>query len=246
MKNKKIGFFDSGVGGLSVLQHFLPYDIECVYVADTAHIPYGNKSIEQLQERCKESVQVFVRQDIDIVVIACNTAVIALPYLQKIYPTINFVQAVDYTIALASQSNCPKIGVFATKSVIDTGLYTKKLEKLGIQVVPIACPMLASSIEQGNEDDVLEQVRYYSTLMQQAHVQGVVLACTHYHAVTHLFKQYLPNIKVITSDGHKDLVALEYIPGKARVTYYVSGDKEIFKKVALNIIGSLHGSVNSF
>lgn len=247
MNIKKIGFFDSGVGGLSVLQHFLAYDIECIYVADTAFVPYGNKTIEQLQERCKQSIGVLVGcGNIDIVVIACNTAVIALPYLQKVYPQINFIQAVDHTVFLAHQAEYKKVGVLATKSVIDTGLYTDKLKKLGIEVVPIACPMLASSIEAGNHEDVQEQVRYYCALMKEAEVDAVILACTHYHAVTHLFKQYIPEITIITSDAHKDVLNVDFKKGSASITYYVSGDQQAFKQVASNIIGQLQGTIYSF
>lgn len=246
MHIKKIGFFDSGVGGLSVLQHFLAYDIECVYVADTAFVPYGNKTIEQLQQRCKESIGVLANLGIDTVIIACNTAVIALPFVQKIYPHITFIQAVDYTVFLAQQSAYEKVGVLATKSVIDTGLYTNKLKQLGIDVVPIACPMLASSIEAGNHEDVREQVRYYCALMKEAKVSAVILACTHYHAAIKIFQQYLSDVAIITSDRHKDVLGVDFKKGVARITYYVSGDKQVFRQVASNIIGPLQGIINSF
>ena len=208
MQIKKIGFFDSGVGGLSVLQHFLSYDIECCYVADTAFVPYGNKTIEQLQERCKKSIAALDNLEITTIMIACNTAVIALPFLQTAYPHITFIQAVDHTVFLAHQAQHKKVGVLATKSVIDTGLYTDKLKKLGIGVVPIACPMLASSIEAGNHEDVHEQVRYYCSLMKEAEVSAVILGCTHYHAAINLFKQYLSDVAIITSDKHKDVSKL--------------------------------------
>ena len=243
---KKIGFFDSGVGGLSVLQHFLAYDIQCVYVADTAFVPYGNKTIDQLQDRCKQSIAVLDKLGIDTIMIACNTAVIALPFLEKTYPHIRFIQAVDHTVFLACQAQHKKVGVLATRSVIDTGLYTNKLKKLGIDVVPIACPMLASTIEVGNHKDVREQVRYYCALMKEARVDAVILACTHYHAALDIFKQYLSGISIITSDKHKDVLGVDFKKGSAAITYYVSGDQQAFRQVASNIIGSLQGTIYSF
>lgn len=244
---QKIGFFDSGVGGLSVLQHFLDYDVKCVYVADTAFVPYGNKTIDQLQERCKKSIAVLDSLGVSTIMIACNTAVIALPFLQTIYPHINFIQAVDHTVAFAYKAQHKKVGVLATKSVISTGLYTEKLKKLGIDVAPIACPMLASSIEAGNHQDVLEQVRYYSGLMKEAGVGCVILGCTHYHAAIKIFRQYLPeHIQIISSDTHKDVLGVDFKKGSAAITYYVSGDKQAFRQVASNIIGPLQGTIHSF
>jgi len=246
MHIKKIGFFDSGVGGLSVLRHFLEYDLDCVYVADTAFVPYGNKTINQLQERCEKSIAVLDNLGITTIVIACNTAVIALAHVQSMYPHIMFIQAVDHTVDIAHQAGYKKVGVLATKSVIDTGLYTNKLQNLGIDVVPVACPMLASSIEAGDHQDVREQVSYYCGLMQEARVAAVILACTHYHAALAIFQQHLPDMALISSDTHKDVLGVDLKKGSARITYYVSGDKQAFRHVASNIIGPLQGTIHSF
>ena len=129
--NCPIGFFDSGVGGLSVYSCFkkaLPCE-NTLYYGDIAHLPYGNKTKEELVGYARGILDFYKTQDVKAVVIACNTSsaqaydVIKDEYDFRIYPIIQSCAKV-----IANQ-NINRIGVFATVATVNSGVYAKELKK---------------------------------------------------------------------------------------------------------------------
>jgi glutamate racemase len=225
----KIGFFDSGVGGLFALKKFMSYDVECVYFADTAHMPYGNKTYEQLLDRCTFIVYQLLKHDVSCIVIPCNTAIITLPELQKQFPLVRFVQAVDYTLEQAVSCAPKKIAVMATQAVTDSGLYAHKIEKLGYECVSIACPQLATFVEKNDELGMSADVETYSAqIALDQQIDVLILGCTHYARVKNALQKKLPTVHIVESDDHVDLVSKELQPGTARIQFIVSGDEQEF------------------
>ena len=129
--NNPIGFFDSGVGGLTVYAKFrkkLPNE-NCLYFGDTKHLPYGNKSKDELISYARFIMDFFEKQQVKAVVIACNTSSSAAyntikdEYDFKIYP---IIQSVAYQL---SQLNISRIGIFATPATIGSHCYKNQIQK---------------------------------------------------------------------------------------------------------------------
>ena len=129
--NNPIGFFDSGVGGLTVYSKFrkkLPSE-NCLYYGDTVHLPYGNKSKDELISYARFILDFFKNKNVKAVVIACNTSssaaynVIKDEYDFKIYPIIQCCAQIISALPIQ------KLGIFATCATINSGVYEKEIKK---------------------------------------------------------------------------------------------------------------------
>ena len=148
--NSPIGFFDSGVGGLSVYARFkklLPNE-NTIYYGDLKNLPYGNKTQAELIGFTKNIMDFFVTKDVKAVVIACNTSsalayeTIKNDYDFKIYP---IIQA---SAKLISKMDIKRLGVFATVGTVNSGAYKREILKHNsdILIKEIACPNWVSVV----------------------------------------------------------------------------------------------------
>ena len=193
--NRPIGVFDSGVGGISVLKHIhtlLPHE-NLLYVADSKHAPYGNKTGEEITARCIEIADFLIAKDVKALVVACNTATAAaIDILRAQYncPIIGMEPAVK-AAALASQNGI--IGVLATVGTLKSAQFAALLENYGrnVKVVTQACVGLVECIERG-EIDTPETKALISQYCKPLLVEGadtIVLGCTHYPFVKHMIQE---------------------------------------------------------
>jgi glutamate racemase len=201
-----IGVFDSGVGGLSVLREIralLPQE-NLIYVADSAHAPYGDKSKEFILERSTAIVEFFLSQKIKALVVACNTATAAaVKELRHSYhlPMVAMEPAIK---PAAEQTQTGVIGVLATSRTINSHNFQVLFERFSSQakIIPQACPGLVEQVEKGelanNHTRQLLTGYVQPLLAQQADV--LVLGCTHYPFLAPLIKDIVGNqVKVIDS-----------------------------------------------
>lgn len=202
-KDSPIGFFDSGVGGLSVYSKFkniLPNE-NTLYFGDLAHLPYGNKSKEELIGYARNILDFFKSKDVKAVVIACNTSsaqaydVIKNEYDFKIYP---ITQSCTKVIA---SDNVNKIGVFATESTVSAGVYTKEITKHNpkIEVKEIACPNWVSVVENGayENSDAINDIKKHMGEMAKFKPDEIILGCTHYPYLLPILHRIAPDYKFI-------------------------------------------------
>lgn len=181
-----IGMFDSGVGGISVLQHVraaLPHE-DLVYLADSFHAPYGNKTPEDIQARAMALTQFLVTQGCKAVVIACNTATAAAAGLLRATFDIPIIGMEPAVKPAANATKSGVIGVLATTGTLKSAQFAGLLEHYGqhVQVVTQACIGLVECIEKGelataHTRQLLE--RYLHPLLD-AGADTIVLGCTHY------------------------------------------------------------------
>src|ERR1035437_2580251 len=148
-----IGVFDSGVGGLSVLHHIrqtLP-DERLIYVADSGHVPYGDKSPSYIEQRSHALTRFLIGQGADAIVIACNTATAAAAASlrrQFSIPIVGMEPAVKPAVA-ATQSGV--VGVLATIGTLESARFAALLERYAgeVQIVTQGCPGLVEQVEKG-------------------------------------------------------------------------------------------------
>ncbi len=194
----KIGVFDSGKGGTTVLEaikRILPEE-EYYYIADSKNCPYGNKTKSELLQITSEIVDELKGWGAEIVVIACNTATTnCIEDLRKKYPELRFV-GVEPAIKLATNTGARKILVMATPGTIEserTVVLLNRNKKSGQEIELLPCPGLAEAIE--NSDDIqktLENV-LKKVLAQANKYDCVVLGCTHYPLIKDKIQRFFPN-----------------------------------------------------
>ncbi|NNM69639.1 MAG: glutamate racemase [Gallionella sp.] len=188
MKNSSatIGVFDSGVGGLSVLHHIrrmLP-DAHLIYVADSAHIPYGDKPASYIEQRSHTLTRFLVGQGAEAIVIACNTATAAaVASLRRDIkrPIIGMEPAVKPAVA-ATRSGV--VGVLATTGTLESARFAALLERYGeeVEIITQGCPGLVEQVERGDlgGSRTRELVARYTAPLLARGADTLILGCTHY------------------------------------------------------------------
>jgi len=187
MDNRPIGVFDSGIGGLTVvdaLKNALPNE-SILYVGDTARVPYGNKSQNMVQQFSKEITNWLLAQNCKCIVVACNTASsLALNYLNAQFnvPIFGVIRP-GVSAALDATVN-QHVGVLGTHATVSSDAYGKYLKDLNpsISVTSQACPLFVPLVEEGWTDgDVpISIAQTYLEPMKASKVDTVILGCTHY------------------------------------------------------------------
>ncbi len=211
-RQKKIGIFDSGLGGLYVaraLRQALPsYDY--AYLGDTLNVPYGGRSSEAIYKLSESAIRfLFEKQNCDLVVIACNTAsVTALRELQqdflvKEHPDKRILGVVVPTLESATELGATQIGLIATEYTVRSKIYDEEISKITPRATIFAqpTPLLVPLIENHGEkymDMVLED--YLEPLIEQG-LDSLILGCTHYIAIKeHVREITRHRVRVLSQD----------------------------------------------
>ena len=190
-----LGFFDSGVGGLTVLKRVLERHgrVPCVYLGDTARVPYGNRAPAEIRLIAAEVVAWLRAQGVTTVVMACNTTnALARDVAegQAGCPVIGLIGAA------AAMVKTRRVGVLATPATVNSGAYRASIEALkpGSVVLEQSCPSFVPLIETGDlcSDDLRRAATDYLEPLLTASVDSIVLGCTHYPLLVPLLRQLLP------------------------------------------------------
>ncbi len=184
--NRPIGVFDSGVGGVTILreiENLLPHE-DLLYFADTANIPYGNKSPAEIARLAADVSEFLISRKAKIVVVACNTASVAgLTHLRESY-AVPFVGIVPAVKPAAESSNRKRIGVMATDTTLASEILDSLVHKFASDTIVVrqVCPGLVDLVERGQVEgpEAESLLRRYLEPLVAAQVDTVVLGCTHY------------------------------------------------------------------
>lgn len=197
MDDQSIGIFDSGVGGLSVLQHIhqlLPNE-HLLYVADSGHAPYGCQDESYVEERSRVITEHLLAQGVKTIVIACNTATASIiEQFRQQYgiPFIGVEPGIKPAIAMTGNNN---IGVMATAGTLSSERYIDLSQRLSVSVNLFnqACPGLADQVDAGllESPETIQLLKKYLSLLLAKEVDTIVLGCTHYSFLREPIKKIL-------------------------------------------------------
>jgi glutamate racemase len=219
-KMAPIGVFDSGYGGLTILekiQEKLPnYDF--IYLGDNARAPYGSRSFEIVYKFTLEAVEKLFQMGCHLVILACNTASAkALRSIQQndlpnIDPSRRVLGVIRPTVEyVAKNSKTRHVGLFGTQGTVQSNSYPLELNKLApdLTVTSLACPMWVPLIENGESSgegaDYFVRKYINSLLEKDGDIDSVILGCTHYPLLKSKIDEILPENVVAICQG--DLVA---------------------------------------
>ncbi len=209
---RPIGIFDSGIGGLTLakaLHKALPQE-QLLFFGDTAHLPYGDKSAENIKAFTEGILHFFCQKDCKAVLIACNTAsAIAYPKLLKTWgDAVTLFNVIDPVVqACISRYNPSKVGVIGTKSTIRSRAYPRKFAQVNkqVSVTTASTPLLAPMIEEGFYNNNISRtiISAYLSKKQFSGIQAMILGCTHYplirREVEAFYQQQIPVLDNIQS-----------------------------------------------
>lgn len=227
----RIGFFDSGLGGLTILRavvHKLP-EHDYYYYGDTANLPYGDKTEEEIFEFSKVAMEYLFAQGCRLVIIACNTASAETlrrlqdEYIPVTYPDRRILGVIVPTVEILIESGSRAALLLATRRTVASHKYERELEKhqrSDMLLYPIATPDLVPLIEAGKvrEAVVAAQKVIDSVLENHGEINVVVLGCTHYTELTaELRAHYGTRLSFISQD--------EVLPEK--ITNYIMRHSEL-------------------
>ena len=204
LNNNKIGIFDSGIGGVTVLKEItklLPNE-DYTYYSDSKNNPYGDKNDEEIIKICDKIVSNFINQKCKAIVIACNTASAkAAKNLREKYPQIPII-AIEPAYKMVHDFSYDKVTlVMATKGTIESEKFHKLYNKYdNHKTYLMACPGLADIIEEGNKEKIKE---YLEINLKEyvGKVHNVVLGCTHYPFVRDSIKKVVGHEIAIIDGG---------------------------------------------
>jgi glutamate racemase len=246
----RIGIFDSGVGGLTVQRAVLDAlpDVDTVYLGDTARVPYGTKSADTVTQYSLRNARFLVRQEIDVLVVACNTAsAVAIPALRAelAMPVLGVVEPGARAAARATRNG--RIGVVGTQGTVSSGAYQAALRKAlpDAQVIARACPLFVPLAEEGwvdPEDAIVRGVvRRYLAPLAESGIDTLVLGCTHYPLLAAAIAIELPGVTLVDSARAIAAEVRERLPrGADRAAehrFYVTDAPDRFLAVAGRFLG---------
>lgn len=192
----KIGVFDSGVGGLTVLRAIRERfpSVDLVYLGDTARVPYGDKSSQTVVRYSLECAEFLCNEGVDLIVVACNTASsYALEALREHFdlPVVGVVEP-GVKRALKSTRN-GKVGVIGTRATISSGSYERRLIEYGVEVFQKPCPLFVPLVEEGIvEGEIAKRiVELYLGELKSLEIDTLILGCTHYPLLKPLIEEYM-------------------------------------------------------
>ncbi len=252
-----IGVFDSGVGGLTVLnalREALPNE-NLVYLGDTARVPYGTKSAVSVMRYAEQAVKALQARHIKTIVVACNTAsAMALEHLQACYPMLPVLGVIEPGAIAACQATRRKhIGVIATESTTSNQAYQKAI--LGLmpeaRVQAQACSLFVALAEEGwHEGELVEQIiaKCLSPMLEshssEEQLDTLVLGCTHFPTLSHAIARVvgkevqLVDSAATTAEAVKARLAADALlnPQKSlgQLSFLVTDGPDRFVRVANN------------
>tara|TARA_Y100001970_G_scaffold286901_1_gene410224 strand:- start:12218 stop:13021 length:804 start_codon:yes stop_codon:yes gene_type:complete len=191
----RIGLFDSGVGGFTVLKRLLSIrkSYDYIYLADTARLPYGSKKKSDIRKYAFEIVDWFNNKNIDALFIACNTTnSLALDVFQD-YAKYPYFDLISEAAKLISTK---RIGVLATEATVSSGAYTRELKKIdkSIFIYEKSCPGLVHRIESYSLDSIETKnlVSSYLEPLIKQNLSEIILGCSHYPLLIELLNKLVP------------------------------------------------------
>tara|TARA_Y100000768_G_scaffold342352_1_gene287397 strand:- start:1433 stop:2245 length:813 start_codon:yes stop_codon:yes gene_type:complete len=205
--DRPIGVFDSGLGGLTVLNDLaraFPHQ-SYIYLGDLANLPYGNKSKSNIIKCSINCANFLTEKNVKGVVIACNTSSSYAYKKLKEVLTIPVYDVINPCAESVSKSNFKKIAIIGTEKTIESNLYYDIIKSLNkkIQIYNVACPLFVPLVEEGLENSsvAISVINMYLKNLKKLNIEGLVLGCTHYPILTKSLKNYFNNSINIFKSG---------------------------------------------
>ena len=261
-RSHHIGMFDSGLGGLTVLQQLrsvLPCE-SIIYFGDTARVPYGEKSPDTIIRYSLENASFLMDKQIKMLVVACNTvSSYALEHLKDMcdIPVIGVIE--PGAQKAVEETKNQHIAVLGTTATIRSGMYEREILKRlpKAKIFPVACPLFVPLVEEQFLNHAASRliVKEYLHVLHGKNIDTVLLGCTHYPLLRHLIQEELgPDITIVDSakscaESVANILKSKEIECAAhqvpKYQYFVSDDPIFFRTKSRGFLGDSIDHVES-
>jgi glutamate racemase len=248
-----IGLFDSGIGGLTVLQQIiekLPKE-NTVYLGDTARSPYGTKSVETVLRYSFENADFLIEKGVKLVVVACNTSTaVALGTLAENLPVPVVGVIEPGARAALKKTKNKRIGVIGTEATIQSGAYSRALKQIHpkVEVYSRACPLFVPLVEEGwLDNEVVEKtIEAYLGSLKRSGIDTLILGCTHYPLLKKAIRRFMGrDVRLVDSAEETanevsrllEKKSLQRERGKGGASFFVTDVPDRFIKVGRRFLG---------
>lgn len=253
--NRPIGVFDSGVGGLTVfkeIRKLLPAE-NIIYFGDTARVPYGGKSAIVINRFAFEVFEFLKRQNIKMLVVACNTAsALALYNLKKTsaVPVVGVIgPGVRAAVKAAGKSG--SIGVIGTKATITSNVYQDGIKRLknDAKILAQPCPLFVPIVEENLADSEIarQAVKMYLDSFRHENLSSLILACTHYPLLKPVLNEFFAGRTALIDSASETALEVQGLLAAYRMDadknkagsekFYVSDSPQSFAEIAGKFLG---------
>ena len=249
---EKIGVFDSGLGGLTVLNAVCAANegLSVVYFGDTARVPYGSRTPDTILHYARQDVRFLISKGVEAIVVACGTvSAIALNTLKNEFdlPIIGVIEPACRAAAGVTKTH--HIGVIGTHATVNSNAYSTCLNRLDpkLMVSGVECPLFVPLIENGfREDDPITKmtVERYLAPIRQTNIDTLILGCTHYPFLFNAISEELPDVRLIDigaalAETVKQELRMRQTHTGNTVDYYFSDRETDFKRFDTEHLRSL-------
>jgi glutamate racemase len=255
-----IGVFDSGIGGLTVVQALMKRfpNENIVYFGDTARVPYGPKSPQTIREYAAQDTEFLVSKNVKMIVIACNTvSSVALDVVMKHsrVPVVGVILPGAKAAVAATKKN--RIGVIGTAGTIASDAYAYNIHQFNkaVEVTSKACPLFVPLVEEGWLDHAATEIvaKEYLFPLKLAKIDTLVLGCTHYPLLRNIIGKVFDNNVTLIDSGEATSEEVERVldgqrlrnPStvKGNVEFFVSDIPAKFSEIGERFLGKKLGKV---
>ena len=249
-KKITIGVFDSGLGGLTVLKYLLKMfpGTNFIYLGDLENLPYGNKSTKKVIECSLRCSKFLKKQNVDAIVIACNTASSCAYKIIKENFLIPVFDVINPCVKEISSIKDLNVAVLGTEKTASSNIYSELIMEKNpkAKIVNIACPLFVPIVEEGLDTTSLadQAIKYYLNKIKTENINKVILGCTHYPILLPKMKNFLgESVDIMDSGSHvaksiKRSMLIKKNKQTSDVKYYVTDLPERFKKYGSIFLGS--------
>ncbi|MBT3279896.1 MAG: glutamate racemase [Campylobacteraceae bacterium] len=246
----RVGVFDSGIGGLTVVKSILEHNLfeEVIYYGDTARVPYGSKDKNTIIRYSLEALEFFKNFDIDVLIVACNTAsAYALDELRAntTIPVVGVIEAGILSLENKLSNNDSNILILGTKATISSKKYEVALKSYGFNnLTSIATGLFVPIVEEQLENTQILDKTFEHYFKDLSHIDAVILGCTHFPLIEEKIGKYLGNAMTIHSgEAIVELLKLKYNCNnkftKTDIKFFASENPDGLKDVAKKWLGEL-------
>jgi glutamate racemase len=257
--NRPIGFFDSGVGGLTIwraTRRLLPQE-SLIFLADSGHVPYGEKTTEELRDLTARITRFLLSQDVKLIAVACNTATVhTIGHLRETFPDVPFVGVVPVVKTLARRTHNGTIAVLSTPATAGSPYLAGLIEEFAPdkRVINIGCDGLEDLVEAGDvrTSRTTALLERHLAPVRAGRADVVGLGCTHYPFLRRRIKRILgPGVRVydpsrpVARRVRQLLAQRDAFAQNAKPCYrfFTTGDPAVFARVAGKLLRMPVGEV---
>ena len=248
-----IGVFDSGLGGLTALSELvalLPGE-DFVYLADSAHLPYGKRSQSEIIRLSSFSVSFLRDKGANEVLFACGTASsLGFDFCKQYFPFRLYEVVTPSVLKATSLTKSRRIGVAATEATVKSGSFRRLIDRYApdCMLTEVCCPSLVSLSESGTVHDETCYNAVCAALAPLVHakIDTLILGCTHFALLKTAIRALLPSVLVVESgkEGARALVEEKYgvlperpAPKSGRIRLYATADETALSRAASMLLG---------